>query len=143
MFGDDKMTPRLSDDTGSPPLIRNDRIRSLLRLGFLKKGSPVTSKISHDQDQDSAQVDQTQLQHQMQGGASNTGGTQQSDPSPAGSDAIENLYSEEDLNRLGRQRPAQFSNAWSELAYCFCICMSQVLAVRFSLQYPYHSRQLL
>lgn len=34
-----------------------------------------------------------------------------------------------DLERLGRERPACFSNIWSELTFAFSIVMSQILAV--------------
>ncbi len=33
------------------------------------------------------------------------------------------------LERLGRERPASFSGAWPEIAFCFSIVMSQILAV--------------
>ncbi|KAL4919013.1 major facilitator superfamily domain-containing protein [Aspergillus aurantiobrunneus] len=32
------------------------------------------------------------------------------------------------LERLGRERPPSFSGAWSEIAFCFSIIMSQILA---------------
>lgn len=37
---------------------------------------------------------------------------------------------EPDLEKLGRDRPSHFSSQWSELAFCFSIVMSQILAVR-------------
>lgn len=37
---------------------------------------------------------------------------------------------EADLEKLGRERPAHFSSRWSELAFCFSVVMSQILAVR-------------
>ncbi|EEP80361.1 conserved hypothetical protein [Uncinocarpus reesii 1704] len=40
-------------------------------------------------------------------------------------------YSEMDIEKLGRARPEAFSNAWSEVAFCFSIVMSQVLAEYF------------
>ncbi|KAJ5140899.1 Major facilitator superfamily domain general substrate transporter [Penicillium atrosanguineum] len=33
-----------------------------------------------------------------------------------------------DLEKLGRERPSHFSSPWSELAFCFSIVMSQILA---------------
>ncbi|KAJ6134628.1 Major facilitator superfamily domain general substrate transporter [Penicillium sp. IBT 18751x] len=36
-----------------------------------------------------------------------------------------------DLEKLGRERPSHFSNRWSELAFCFSIVMSQILAEFF------------
>lgn len=33
------------------------------------------------------------------------------------------------LERLGRERPPSFSGAWPEVAFCFSIIMSQILAV--------------
>lgn len=41
------------------------------------------------------------------------------------------LLLERDIERLGRERPAAFKNAWTEIAFVFSISMSQVLAVRF------------
>ncbi|KAJ5797564.1 uncharacterized protein N7503_006860 [Penicillium pulvis] len=35
---------------------------------------------------------------------------------------------EPDLEKLGRDRPSHFSSQWSELAFCFSIVMSQILA---------------
>lgn len=35
-----------------------------------------------------------------------------------------------DLEKLGRERPSHFSGRWPELAFCFSIVMSQILAVR-------------
>ncbi|KAJ5651905.1 hypothetical protein N7507_009331 [Penicillium longicatenatum] len=35
---------------------------------------------------------------------------------------------EPDLEKLGRDRPPHFSSQWSELAFCFSIVMSQILA---------------
>lgn len=37
---------------------------------------------------------------------------------------------EADLEKLGRNRPSSFSSRYSELAFCFSIVMSQILAVR-------------
>ncbi|KAJ5675183.1 Major facilitator superfamily domain general substrate transporter [Penicillium maclennaniae] len=36
-----------------------------------------------------------------------------------------------DLEKLGRERPSHFSSRWSELAFCFSIVMSQILAEFF------------
>lgn len=33
------------------------------------------------------------------------------------------------LERLGRQRPDVFPNAWAEVGFCFAVVMSQILAV--------------
>ncbi|KAL5365063.1 major facilitator superfamily domain-containing protein [Aspergillus floccosus] len=38
------------------------------------------------------------------------------------------LLDADTIERLGRERPACFSNAWSELAFCFSIFMCQILA---------------
>jgi hypothetical protein len=34
-----------------------------------------------------------------------------------------------DLEKLGKERPQTFSGFWPELAFCFSIVMSQILAV--------------
>lgn len=34
-----------------------------------------------------------------------------------------------DLEKLGKERPEIFSGQWPELAFCFSIVMSQILAV--------------
>jgi hypothetical protein len=34
-----------------------------------------------------------------------------------------------DLEKLGKERPQIFSGTWPELAFCFSIFMSQILAV--------------
>lgn len=34
-----------------------------------------------------------------------------------------------DLEKLGKERPQTFSGTWPELAFCFSIFMSQILAV--------------
>jgi hypothetical protein len=34
-----------------------------------------------------------------------------------------------DLEKLGKERPQTFSGRWPELAFCFSIVMSQILAV--------------
>ncbi|KAL4805355.1 major facilitator superfamily domain-containing protein [Aspergillus unguis] len=39
-----------------------------------------------------------------------------------------NNFDELSLERLGRERPPSFSGAWSEVAFCFSIVMSQILA---------------
>ncbi|EDN03242.1 predicted protein [Histoplasma mississippiense (nom. inval.)] len=41
------------------------------------------------------------------------------------------LLSERDIERLGRERPSSFKNAWTEIAFVFSISMSQVLAEYF------------
>ncbi|PGH34617.1 hypothetical protein GX50_02601 [[Emmonsia] crescens] len=41
------------------------------------------------------------------------------------------LLLERDIERLGRERPAAFKNAWTEIAFVFSISMSQVLAEYF------------
>ncbi|KAL1953882.1 hypothetical protein VTO42DRAFT_2068 [Malbranchea cinnamomea] len=41
------------------------------------------------------------------------------------------LFSEAELERLGRQRPACLPNVWCEMAFCFSVVMSQVLAEYF------------
>ncbi|EEH06915.1 drug resistance protein [Histoplasma capsulatum G186AR] len=41
------------------------------------------------------------------------------------------LLSERDIERLGRERPSAFKNAWTEIAFVFSISMSQVLAEYF------------
>ena len=33
------------------------------------------------------------------------------------------------VEKLGRERPHSFPNAWSEVAFCFSIVMSQIMAV--------------
>lgn len=40
------------------------------------------------------------------------------------------MFSEAELERLGRERPACFPNIWHEIAFSFSLVMSQVLAVR-------------
>ncbi|KAJ5114388.1 hypothetical protein NUU61_000147 [Penicillium alfredii] len=44
---------------------------------------------------------------------------------------MENPTDTLDLEKLGRERPACFSNLWTELAFCFSIVMSQILAEYF------------
>jgi len=39
------------------------------------------------------------------------------------------LLDAETIERLGRQRPAHFSNIWTESAFCFSIFMCQILSV--------------
>lgn len=39
------------------------------------------------------------------------------------------VYSPQDLERLGRERPAIFHDAWSEIGFCFSTVMAQVLSV--------------
>lgn len=39
------------------------------------------------------------------------------------------VLDKETIELLGRQRPAQFSSIWKELAFCFSIFMCQILAV--------------
>ncbi|PLB52910.1 MFS multidrug transporter [Aspergillus steynii IBT 23096] len=41
---------------------------------------------------------------------------------------LEGYMDEAYIEQLGRQRPACFSSLWSELAFCFSIMMSQILA---------------
>lgn len=42
---------------------------------------------------------------------------------------LEGYVDEAYIEQLGRQRPPCFANMWSELAFCFSIMMSQILAV--------------
>ncbi|EER24974.1 Major Facilitator Superfamily protein [Coccidioides posadasii C735 delta SOWgp] len=48
-----------------------------------------------------------------------------------GSGSSDPYYSEMDIEKLGRARPDVFNNAWSEIAFCFSIVMSQVLSEYF------------
>lgn len=42
------------------------------------------------------------------------------------------MYSEAELERLGRMRPTIFPNLLSELGFCFSLVLSQIMAVSFS-----------
>lgn len=44
-------------------------------------------------------------------------------------DHLDGYADEAYIEQLGRQRPPCFSNMWSELAFCFSIMMSQIIAV--------------
>ncbi|KAL3477290.1 major facilitator superfamily-domain-containing protein [Aspergillus californicus] len=41
------------------------------------------------------------------------------------------LLDEADIEKLGRERPATFSNRWIELSFCFCLLSSELLAEFF------------
>lgn len=52
-------------------------------------------------------------------------------PAIRGVDIESHIAGKAVLEHLGRRRPEAFSNAWTEIAFCFSVCMAQILTEYF------------
>ncbi|WEW60924.1 hypothetical protein PRK78_006412 [Emydomyces testavorans] len=83
---------------------------------------------SHHASKDHAAIDQENVRPDKPDHTAESGQIQSPLPAEKPEGPSVEFYNETDLEKLGRARPDVFRNAWSEIAFCFSIVMSQVLS---------------